>query len=532
MQIPLNRRMGMKKRAELIFTLALLAVSIQYGYHFILFQRPSYHHIWRQTDCLSITKNYCVDNRNFFRPAMNAVGDKGGRTISEFPIIYFTVGQLWKVFGAHEFIFRLVNLLFVFTGLFALFKFCLEFFDDLFWAIFLPLFLFSSPILGYYASNFLPDAPALGLALTGGYLYWKALRTEKNKWYWLAFAVFLLAGLLKLSSMLLFVALLGIQLYRSVFMRKQNIWITRWARLWPYPVVIGLLVAWYRYAAYYNSQNLHGVFLNGILPIWDMSPEGRSHTWDTFLTVLVPMFFNTEALRIFPVILAILIASVRYVNRFFFSLMILLIIGCAGFLLLFFQVLDVHDYYLVNLLILIPLPLIALLDLLKRNLPGVFAGAGFKVVAGLALLVLLYMGGIRTRLRYLPRQAYVKDSIFVPKKDIEGYTMWDNYCSTYFGALETITPYLRSLGIHRDDLVYSTPDGTINVSLYLMDQKGFSDTWTNLFPEEQRMPNVLSLGCKYLIINDTAVCSKPYLAPYLKHRIGRYKNVVIYDLIH
>ena len=133
----------MKKHADLLFVALLLAVSLLYGYHDILFARPSYHHIWRQADCLSITMNYFQDDRNFFRPAINWVGDSGGRTISEFPIIYFSVAQLWKVFGYHEFIFRLINVLIVFSGLFCLFRLAREFLSDTFWAILIPIFLFS-----------------------------------------------------------------------------------------------------------------------------------------------------------------------------------------------------------------------------------------------------------------------------------------------------------------------------------------------------------------------------------------------------
>ena len=99
-----------------------------------------------------------------------------------------------------------------------------------------------------------------------------------------------------------------------------------------------------------------------------------------------------------------------------------------------------------------------------------------------------------------------------------------------FDAFKTITPYLRSLGIKRNDLVYSTPDGTINVTLYLMDQKGFSDFYIGGLPEEKRIETVQSLGVKYLIINDSALYKKTFLVPFLKHKVGAYKNVAIFDL--
>jgi 4-amino-4-deoxy-L-arabinose transferase-like glycosyltransferase len=521
----------MKRHADLLFVALLLAVSILYGYHDILFARPSYHHIWRQSDCLSITKNYFEDNRNFFRPAINWVGDKGGRTISEFPIIYFSVAQLWKIFGYHEYIFRLIDILIVFTGLFCLFRLAREFLSDTFWAVIIPLFLFSSPILGYFTNNFLADAPALGLVLTACYFYWKAFKGQRNSWYYLSFLLFLLAGLLKVSSLLIFIALFLIQLYQVVFRRREKTWFTSVSRLWPFLAVLLLVLAWYGYAGYYNRQNLNGIFLHGILPIWGIDAAARSEIWKSVVKTLLPGFFNIPALIFILVLFVGLFIFYKKINRFFMFLSLLVFAGCIGFFLLFYQVFNVHDYYLTNLLIFIPLPLIAFLDLLKRRYPVIFHNTFLKIIAALGVAILLYIGAVNTRMRYYPRQDFVQKSILVNKEDISQWIMWSDYCGTYFKVFETITPYLRDLGIKRDDLVYSTPDGTINVTLYLMDQKGFSDFYIGGIPEENRMQTVKSLGARYLIVNDSAIYRKPFLAPYLAHKIGTYKNVDIFDLM-
>jgi hypothetical protein len=41
---------------------------------------------------------------------------------------------------------------------------------------------------------------------------------------------------------------------------------------------------------------------------------------------------------------------------------------------------------------------------------------------------------------------------------------------------------------------------------------------------------VKELGCKYIIINHTYICSDTGLAPYLTHPVGIYQNVNIYKL--
>ncbi len=520
----------MKRKADFLFVALLLAVSLLYGYSDIMFARPSYHHIWRQSDCLSITMNYYQDNRNFFRPAIHWIGESGGRTISEFPIIYFSVAQLWKVFGYHEFIFRLINVLIVFTGLYCLFRLAREFLSDTFWAILIPLFVFSSPLLAYFTNNFLMDAPAFGIVLIACYFYWKAYKAESNKWYYLSFLLFLLAGLLKISALLIFIALLIIQLYNMIFHRREKTWLSRVARLWPYLIVVLLTYGWYSYAGYYNRHNMNGIFLHGILPIWGIEGPARLEIWKAMLKTLIPSFFSNEALLIDLALFLSMFVFYKKVNRFFRVLTTLVLTGGIGFILLFYQVFNVHDYYLLNLLIIIPLPLITVLDMLKRHYPALFNNTILKTVAALGVVVLLYMGAVTTRMRYYPKQAFVQKSILISKASISNWISWSDYCGSYYKSLETITPYLRSLGIRRDDLVYSTPDGTINVTLYLMDQKGFSDFYVGDIPEDKRIETVKSLGIKYLIINDTTILQKPFLAPYLHKRIGTYKNIAIIDL--
>src|SRR6188768_4374760 len=73
-----------------------------------LFFRPSSTHQWRQTDCLSITKNYYEEGMHFFEPKIHYQGPKDGHAVSELPILNYTVAALWKVFGEHEFIYRLL----------------------------------------------------------------------------------------------------------------------------------------------------------------------------------------------------------------------------------------------------------------------------------------------------------------------------------------------------------------------------------------------------------------------------------------
>jgi hypothetical protein len=522
---------SMEKRSTLYFFILLVAVSLLYGYTEIFYKSPSFHHLWRQSDCLSITMNYYKENLNFFQPAIHYVGDKDGRTISEFPIIYYTVAQLWKVFGHKETIFRLINILIVFSGLFCLFRFTREFLSDTFWALFVPFFLFSSPILAYYTNNFMADAPALGLSLTGGYFFWKAFSTQKKKWFYLALGIFLLAGLIKISSLLLFFSLFLVHLFIIVFYRSERTWLNRFSRLWPYLVVMILIFTWYRYAAYYNSQNLSGIFLQGLLPIWSVDGATMKKLWSTYVNDMIPAYFALGGLFTVFLFFIGLFIFIKQVNKFLLFANILVFLGCISLIILFYQALTIHDYYSTNLLIFIPLPVLAFLDILRKKYPALFKNTVLKMVASAGLLLLLYTGAVTNRMKYNTRDALVKTNFIIDKHEVEEMEKFNDWFDSRFFALRTITPYLRQLGIDRTDRVFSIPDNSINITLYMMDQKGLDDFFYSTEPYgKTKMDLVRQLGCKYIIINNDQICKDPGLAPYLTHQIGTYMNVKIFKL--
>ena len=67
-------------------------------------------HQWRQTDCASIALNYFQDSPGFFHPQEHNLTGENGATVSEFPVLYYLDAQLYRLFGPHELIMRLVNL--------------------------------------------------------------------------------------------------------------------------------------------------------------------------------------------------------------------------------------------------------------------------------------------------------------------------------------------------------------------------------------------------------------------------------------
>lgn len=519
-------------KTDLLFILLLLIVSLLYDYHNILTYRPYSIHQWRQTDCLSITMNYYKENRNFFEPAIHWVGEKDGKTVSECPLIYYSVAQLWKIFGYHEFIFRLLNILIVFSGLFCLYKLIYGLISDTFWSFIIPLLLFTSPILVYYSNNFLADAPAFGLSLIGCFFLWKGYAQQKKCWYYLSFVFFLLCGLIKISSLISFFAILLIHAYLVInSKKKEKCWFYKWYNLLPYFVVLFVIFLWYRFALDYNQKNISGIFLTGILPIWDIDISTRKNIWQSLQNDLVPAYFNKKALFVALSLFIALFIFYKKVNKWLFYLNVLVFLGIITYIILFFQAFTVHDYYLTNLLIFIPLPFITVLEMLKRSHPKIFNMSFIRAVALCGLLLLIYETSVINRMKYSTKDWLVKNNFVLSKETMD---LWDWYhwnYSNHFKAYETITPYLRSIGIKRTDRIVSLPDESPNISLYLMDQKGFTGFGFDGIPFDQKMDIYQKYGAKFLVIDtSTSLYKQDYLKPYINHKIGNYKNISIFKL--
>ena len=111
------------KKSDAYFILGFLVMAIVY-YHDFMGSSPRSIHIWRQTDCLSLAKNY-EEGASFFEPEMHVqYGDQyqNGKSAGEFPIMYYVVGNLWKITGVSYAVYRWFYLIILFTGTFSLYR--------------------------------------------------------------------------------------------------------------------------------------------------------------------------------------------------------------------------------------------------------------------------------------------------------------------------------------------------------------------------------------------------------------------------
>jgi hypothetical protein len=516
-------------KINLIYGILFLLIAWFYGTFETMDRGPYSRHQWRQSDCLSITQHYYQDNLPFLEPEIHWRGmGESGKTISEFPIVYYTVAQIWKVTGKHYWIYRSISFLIMAFGLFYLKKLAQLFLKDNFWAIFIPLLLFSSPILAYYSNNFMMNTNAFALALIGAYHFYRH-RTEKSyKHLIYACILFLFAGLLKITALLLFFGIGAIFLYEMLW--KERSLKQRWKELIPYGTTLLLILLWYRYAGAYNSKNMSMVFLQGLLPIWDLGWEDIYSNWKLLNSDLKPAYFNVPAFSFLGISFIGMLINYKKTNRYFLALSVLITLGISAYILLFFQVFNVHEYYLTNLLIFIPLISLLLLDYLNNNYETIFRSRALKITASIALIFFIYSAAVQTVVKYDIGKKWAKNSFILDKEEV---AYWEWYHWEYANTkkdLETIEPVFQKAGVKLEDKVISLPDGSINISLYLMNRNGYNDYGGAEFSRAQRIEMAKKWGAKYLVIHDKTLLDEAYLQPYIQNKVGGTEHVSIFKL--
>jgi hypothetical protein len=175
-----------------------------------------------------------------------------------------------------------------------------------------------------------------------------------------------------------------------------------------------------------------------------------------------------------------------------------------------------HDYYQISSLIILPLVYLNFLNLLIIRFPGIHDAIITKALLLTVFAMLIFNCRQQMKMRYG-----------------DFHYEWSKKNIAMYGEL---TPYLRNIGINRDDIVYCSPDPSINISLYLMDQKGFTDFIlvrdTTRF--EIRYHKMRENGLEYVIIGDTAEFAKVndlrFNEIYLGEKIGQFGQTMIFKV--
>lgn len=266
-----------------------------------------------------------------------------------------------------------------------------------------------------------------------------------------------------------------------------------------------LTAAWILWARHYNAVNDSHTFLQGIKPLWHMDKDFidltslrikqdwlPQYAWKPALVLAVILglvFLAWPGRRLWPAKAALLTLAATSLAYFY----------------TFFEQFYHHDYYAIELYPLVIAGTLGGTYVLSR-IPGPAQFAALTVTGILLLLNLNY-----TRHHLAARYGPVHEQ-------------YHSYNDDYFD----LEPRLREAGITRNDHVIASADQSPNISLYLMDQPGFTRFPFGLPPE--RIAQYIDQGARYLIHDTGHPEHLQAFTPYLKELLIEHKSLQVYQL--
>ncbi len=469
---------------------------------------PKAVHQWRQSDCMAYAKTYYQKGTGLFTPSTYNLAGREGRVVSEFPIIYFIGGQLFKVFGIHYLILRGLTFICFLLGLFYLYRFMGLWMKHSLITLFPIIILATSPFYYYYALNFLPNVPAISFSFAGLYYLVCYLRGGSTRQLIIGTLFVILATLLKpTDGGLLWVAYLGVcffQFLQGKIKAKRAIAVAVSAML-----ISASIVGWYFYGEWYNGVNGNHENLQSIYPIWQMDHKYAVYVWKERILDFWSASYQQRTVLYFMVVLAVIyLVRLRVLHPFLRLITFLTFLGTIVYDILWYKAFSDHDYYLLVNIFPCILLLITVTEWFTNRLVPTISK---KVIAGVgALLAVLVAISIYHNTK-------IQDERY--HKPIFQYMNPDIYSAE---------PFLRQLGIKSTDVIVSVPDPSPNITLAAYGTQGYTES---LSDEYFNINLYIKVGAKYLVICDSTYLNKPLYAPHTKKLMGKFRNnIFVFDL--
>ncbi|CAN5603576.1 hypothetical protein BH11BAC1_BH11BAC1_12430 [soil metagenome] len=494
--------------AAFVFITLLIFTNVGIFKH--IGDKPNSVHTWAQSDRASVAACYYNESMNFFHPRIynRSDGTNTGICGMEFPVINYSAAICYKIFGFHEFYYRLFNFMLLFIGLVCAFLMADLFLKDLFFSSITVWLFMMSPVLFFYSANFLPDTGSLGLVFISWYLFFKRGEGKSMRSHVLFIIMITLACLIKMTSMVSLITMIALMLgKRTRLFNSTNIPSLDRKMMTGLIICFACVFGWYKYAGWLNDHYHNYFFIlkgNAVESMLEFK-QVLLHIYEKPYLDYYPLMMK----QVIAVCFGVFIVTFYFQKRLLGFTFLILLIGFAGFVVTMLRQFQYHDYYIIPLLPLIYFLFLTTAEFISRKINR------YKIlyaVAIAALLVLVNMSMIACKKSYATER-YGK-----------GYN-----ASTYseYERYSQASPYLDSLHVGKNDLVISYYDLTPNASLYLMNRKGT----TVPYGEIGRLKELIATNnFKYLILNDTAAFTKELYESLVDKKIGEKYRVQVYQL--
>jgi hypothetical protein len=509
-----------KKHSIWIVFLLLIATCWAYNYPEILLKRPQSVHAWRQCDGASLALNYYQNGMHFFKPQVHTLYNDGWTTgfssPSEIPVLYYGIAGLYKIFGYHDYIFRLTVLSIFLIGLLYLFKLGSRVIGDRFWALVAVFLLFSSPVIVYYANNFLPNPVGFSISIIGWYYFYNYYKSGETRLFIVSMAFFMVASLMKITELSGPIIILVLLILDRITGGKLKLTTDR---LFILKILLILLIfmsvgGWISWAKYYNHLHSSGYFSTQTYPIWHLSYDEVKLGLKTIKQLWYPDYFMPVTLYLTGLMALFSLVKFKKSDRIIGLASIAYFAGLVLYTILWFEALIHHDYFLISFYI---LPVFIFFNFFRFLHGSIQSKKANYLIKSIFTVFLIVNVGYAARANNFRYNSWKNDS----------YKLQD---------LHHITDYLRSINIGKDDRVVFVPDVCIR-PLYLMNQPGWildvfhkNDSYQPS-RDSINMRSFIKGGARYLITNDlTCFFERKSLLPYLSQLVAQHGNVYIFKL--
>lgn len=462
-------------------------------------------HYWRKSDTYAQIMNYYYNQLHFFDHGIyyNQM-DSNGKAVAEFPLFYYWVAIQFKLFGPSIWLGRINWLLVNYAGMFFSFKLSKGFLKNTFLAFTVTLSFFLSPIFTFYSFDFLPDPLALNFALIGLYFLWKSQIYSTKKWLWLTLIFISFAGMIKPFFLIPYLAFLSTLIVNQWFKFSAQL---KWK--WGYFIPLIMVVIWFVYTHWYNQHVGSNYFLSEWRPIWKYSIAENNKTWHQISERWFPEYLNPYFLWVF---LGLILTNIFFIFRFkkilnlFYGFSLL---GVISFVLLFFNMLKHHDYYIFPILFFVPLSVLVFFNHLKDiKLTSTYISYASIFIFSLAVLGTNYSWELNQNRRK---------------------TAWINSQSEFENYIG-LEKFMLKNGIKLDTKVIAFSDKSPSYALLLLNRQGWSGFQTKAWKWD--LPFLIDQGAEVVIFNDRAaqLNDSIFVKGFLNYPIADTNGVYFYNL--
>ncbi len=204
-----------------------IVVILVFGALLRLYQIDSDIYGWREADTAAMARNYYENGFRFLYPQIDWGGRSPGYVECEFPIFPYTVSLLYKAAGGvHEWIGRLLSILFSLTGSYFLYLLVRKHVDAAtgLWSCFLFLIV---PMNLLFGRRFQAESLLMMSSILGVYFFSRWCDREKWRDFLLSSFFISLAILVKIPSLFLGLPLLYLawQKFKSKLLLQHSVWL-------------------------------------------------------------------------------------------------------------------------------------------------------------------------------------------------------------------------------------------------------------------------------------------------------------------